>query len=276
MDLVVITPREVPLEPRGIQSNSITSLRNPFRPRDESKRGAASHMSLPIACAKFPGYKGYVLMNDDALLKTWVLKPDVWFSDRPWGTFPMKNFQMTKKNPEKWWWKSDSGSGSMVKKGLTRSNFDAVLGALNELCTDNDFMDIEGFCDGRNSTDVPIIQGKADLFYVPRNRVGWLMIKAIILFGEHDVFLEITIPMIMAIVVGKEGGLKIPYCELSGLNTGRINISIAKDQAHDCPSFHPFKFSQPTFYDYWKKIVGNECPWCKWPQENEIRWKVLE
>jgi len=273
MDLVVISPREVPLEPWGIHNHPISSLRNPFRPRDESKRGANSYMSLPIASAKFPGYKGYILMNDDAFIKPWVLKPDTWFGDRPWGTFNMNTvIRMGKENPGSWWWPSDSGSGSMAQSGKTRSNFDATLGALNELCTDDDIMEIKGFCDGRNSTYVPFLQGKADLFYIPGNRVGWLMTKSIILFGEHDVFLEIAIPIIMALIVGKGVGIQMPYCEFSHM---KENIT-KEDLTHECPSFHPMKLSIEKYYGIWKKVVNSDCPWCRWPQQNETSWKVLE
>ena len=44
-------------------------------------------MSLPLARAHFPGYGGYLLVNDDAMLRLWALPPATWFGARPWGTF---------------------------------------------------------------------------------------------------------------------------------------------------------------------------------------------
>jgi hypothetical protein len=99
MDLVVITPHEVSLLPatnginaskeNGIHSSgSSSSLVNPFSSTsDNSRRGSSGQMSLPIARAKFPGYKGYLLVNDDTMVKFWELPSDLWFGDRPWGTF---------------------------------------------------------------------------------------------------------------------------------------------------------------------------------------------
>ena len=50
-------------------------------------RGANGIMSLPIVCAKFPGYGGYALINDDMMFRSWDLRREIWFGDRPWGTF---------------------------------------------------------------------------------------------------------------------------------------------------------------------------------------------
>jgi hypothetical protein len=44
-------------------------------------RGANGIMSLPIVCAKFPGYGGYALINDDMMFRSWDLRREIWFGD---------------------------------------------------------------------------------------------------------------------------------------------------------------------------------------------------
>ena len=154
MDLVVITPLEVSLlVVNGVSKSQeneriisgISTLVNPFCPRDNSRRGSNGQMSLPIARAKFPGYGGYLLVNDDAMVKFWELASDLWFGDRPWGTFPVLKYSQQSWEPRHahrvypygiygWsWYNYDSGTVT-GRSNVVRSNFDAALDAMNELC----------------------------------------------------------------------------------------------------------------------------------------------
>ena len=101
MDLTVISPREVSLLANSVTAAHSTSLVNPFRAvSDTSRRGANSHMSIPLAMARFPGYGGYLLVNDDAMLRLWDLQPEVWLQDRPWGTFSPSIYSAEKQRPK--------------------------------------------------------------------------------------------------------------------------------------------------------------------------------
>ena len=236
-DLAIITPREIDIvSAPGVESKGRKTLRNPFRAKSStSPRGANGHMSFPITRAKFPGYKGYLLVNDDAMLKTWDLPEDVWFGVRPWGTFVPSQFgeqqwvrrQIMKRYPygnqAGWsWYNYDSGS-VLERKNLTRSNFDAALAALNEICSNEEITSImdqalhKRFCLERSQTVVsPLCNGKADIFYVPGNALGTEMSKAMTIFGEHDVFMEIAFPMTYNLLVPGSSVLEMPYCDSTG------------------------------------------------------------
>ena len=197
-DIVVKTPRPEPL-PTMFQTNTtmrITTLVNPLVPKDErSKLGSSSYMSLPIAYAKFPGYKGYLLMNDDVSVRMFDLmkNPEIWFDLYPWCTEPMRKpnqiLPRMEQEPQQilrddaayagWkWWNKDSGSTSWPPAYLARNNFDAALAALNEFCdiamTTSSLMNHQDesrraeFCSNRAKTTlVPFKHSKGDVFYVP-------------------------------------------------------------------------------------------------------------
>ena len=309
MDLVVITPREVSLlvakgvnaEEIGLQGSS--SLVNPFSPYDDSSRkGSNGQMSLPIARAKFAGYGGYLLVNDDAMVKFWELPSDLWFGDRPWGTFaPLQYSQQTwgermikKRYPYgnyKWsWYNYDSGSVAL-KTGAVRSNFDAALDAMKDLCrnetgitNDMDDVSVAEFCGGQSEQNVlnPYVHGggKADILYVPGNKLGASMSRAITLFGEHDVFMEIAYPMIMNVVVPRERVLEMPICDNSIQSwRNKYDSNIVQFKPYfkktreeggglQCPVIHPIKFGLEVSIAYWKDVITNStashCSWCTW------------
>eukprot|EP00529_Nitzschia_sp_RCC80_P014580 CAMPEP_0113472812 /NCGR_PEP_ID=MMETSP0014_2-20120614/17713_1 /TAXON_ID=2857 /ORGANISM="Nitzschia sp." /LENGTH=718 /DNA_ID=CAMNT_0000365543 /DNA_START=91 /DNA_END=2244 /DNA_ORIENTATION=- /assembly_acc=CAM_ASM_000159 len=77
-DVTVITPSEerLPLPPHRDMAVAVaTTLVNPFGPTAPrtTALGANSYMSLPIAMDTFPNYKGYILVNDDAIVRFWGL-----------------------------------------------------------------------------------------------------------------------------------------------------------------------------------------------------------
>lgn len=312
MDLVVIAPRQVNLVANGIQSHQASSLRNPFRsaPAEgfpEAMRGANGIMSLPIVRAKFPGYGGYALMNDDAMFRGWDLRREIWFGDRPWGAFQsmtyteqntMERFKQPRYpyGPYKWsWWNYDSGATSKkigiekkVGKQLfrTRTYFDAALGALNEMCGESlitEAMSDEAqqeFCTNRTNTTVrPFLKNeKVDSLYVPGNDLGEAMMHAIALFGEHDSFMEISYPMIYTMLVPEEKKLEMPYCD-SSLETLNFKpyFRSTKDEGKslDCPLIHPIKFGFDHCYEYWKQIVEEQCTSCEWKHANQSFWSII-
>ena len=143
-DVTVITPSEerLPFPPHRVTEVPVaaTTLVNPFGPTapGATALGANSYMSLPIAMEKFPDYKGYLLANDDAIVKFWGLineykdndekgnegggddnsddvnAPDdkqgeafetgrkkdlLWFADRAWVTFATNDLAALPKMP---------------------------------------------------------------------------------------------------------------------------------------------------------------------------------
>mmetsp|Transcript_12706 Transcript_12706/g.23818 ORF Transcript_12706/g.23818 Transcript_12706/m.23818 type:complete len:573 (-) Transcript_12706:37-1755(-) len=307
MDLVVVTPRSINLRDFGIALDvskdgkqvsliRIESLRNPFRSvpvqnshwgqisnDNTSRRGANGIMSMPIARAKFPGYRGYLLMNDDAMLRSWVLDPKVWLDDRPWCTFPpgiySERNQVKRRvrprypyGPYQWsWFNFDSGTvGGMEMR--TRSNFDAALAALNDMCGEpiiTKVMSKEAyteFCvERKNTTLKPFVNGKADGLYVPNtNAFGSAIIDAITLFGEHDTFMEISYAMIYSMLVSHDKMLEMPYCDgFAARSQGQLVFKpyfrLTRNEGkkiHQCTLIHPLKFGFDDDFNYWKSIVA--------------------
>lgn len=196
VDLVVITPQEISLNDfcHG-HSYNISSLVNPFAPIREEKsqkltslRGANGHMSVPLAMAKFPNYKGYLLVNDDAFVKFSELDKNIWFSEKPWGTFTPHKYTeqvqfrrvIKKRYPfgNYWWSWYNFDSGTVhTYKNATRSNFDAAINAMNELCDTKNIINymndtkIVELCINRTCNVLrPYYSsgGKADIFLCPR------------------------------------------------------------------------------------------------------------
>ena len=56
------------------------------------------------------------------------------------------------------------------------------------------------------------------ILYVPRNKIGAMMSRAMTLFGEHDVFIEVAYPMIMNTVVPREAVLEMLLCKTAALS----------------------------------------------------------
>lgn len=305
MDLVIITPRTINLHALGIHlhsttddeqlsSSSMESLQNPFQcppakisndsHSSNCKRGANGIMSMPIARAKFPGYRGYLLMNDDAMIRSWELNSSIWFDERPWSTFPpgvyseqdqLKRYKKTRYpyGPYSWsWFNYDSGT-AITKDMRTRSNFDAALAALNEICQEQVITNVMSkeayteFCiERKNTTLKPFTNGKADALYVPNNVFGSAMIDAITLFGEHDTFMEISYAIIMSMLVPREKMLEMPYCDgfasrLKGQLAFKPYFKLTRNEGkniHECTLMHPLKMGFDEDFNYWKSIVIKE------------------
>ena len=309
-DIVVVTPRPEPLS-TVFQTNTtmrITTLVNPLVPKDDrSKFGSNSYMSLPIAYAKFPGYKGYLLMNDDVSVRMFDLMnhPEIWFDQYPWCTEPMRKPNQTlprmEQEPQQalrddaayagWkWWNKDSGSTSWPPAYMARNNFDASLAALNEFCdiamTSSSLMNHQDesrraeFCSNRSRTTlVPFKHSKGDVLYVPNTpavaglksgsnsfgNLGLEEMKALKLFGEHDVFLEVAVPMVYNLVVPDHLLLSVPYCnfvpELFVPHLYQPYYSRAGEVLSDlrCSVLHPTKFSDAANVRFWQSIINEEC-----------------
>jgi hypothetical protein len=305
MDLVVISPLQVNLNVTyGLADRTALSLRNPFRnapseERPDTRRGANGIMSLPIAQAKFPGYAGYALINDDAALRTWDLDRKVWFADRPWGQFqpkPYRNqsyiprYKLEKGpwGPYPWSWANfDSGSVGGPVPMKTRSNSDAAMDAMNEFCGEplmTEQMTAKNraeFCTTNsrlNQILKPYKEGKADALYVPNNDLGKTVIQAITLFGEHDVFMEMSYPMINVLLVPDDQMLEMPYCDGGSRKLDYrpvFNVTMEEGKNLTCPLIHPIKFGVRDCYNYWKEIVETNCTRCQWKHANATFWSIL-
>ena len=303
-DVVLVGPQEVNVR---FGNNQVTSLVNAFVPKDnESKLGCNSFMSLPIARSQFSGYGGYLLANDDAAIRFWQLaatdkERQIWFGDRPWVTLPLNfDFPSHKQAPVRtfsnrypygpygeWaWWNRDSGSTTLPPPGFARSNFDAALAAVDEICTNANLVALisdeanSKVCISRkNATLAPYINGKADVFYVPGNALGDSLLAILCVLGEHDVMLEAAVPISYHMVVSKQDGLEMPYCDGTDWinNKGQLqrnanDIGINKEfRPHfvptqkwnlTCPVIHALKFGFKESIEYWDNILNEECVTC--------------
>ena len=313
-DVVVITPNIMNVSP-GSAGNG-TSLLNPFFTRDpRSKRGATSYLSLALAFTKFPGYKGYLLANDDASLRLWDLVPNGWFEHRSWGTIWKGAIRderqrigikrrTRRRHPfgpyvEWYWWNLDSGSTAGPPRRYTRANFEAFLAALNEFCDRPEYHGMlpddtekRWFCDDRrNDTVRPYMSAKGDVFYVANNEVGRNIVDTLVLFGEHDVFLEVAVPAAYVMVIPKEEWLPVPYCEVvyhhgeqTLMEKGPNNmtfvppyiVNASESGGLNCSVIHPLKFSKESSVDYWRRVVETECPSCRSEREGNVWWSRVE
>ena len=310
-DVVVITPNIMNVLP-GSAGNG-TSLLNPFFTRDpRSKRGATSYLSLALAFTKFPGYKGYLLANDDASLRLWDLVPNGWFEHRSWGTIwrgtirterqrmgtkpRLRRYHPFGPYVEWHWWNLDSGSTAGRPRRYTRSNFEAFLAALNEFCDRPEYHGMlpddterRWFCDDRsNDTVRPYMNARSDVFYVANNEVGWNIVDTLVLFGEHDVFLEVAVPAAYVMVVPKEEWLPVPYCDIvyhHGEQTLMEKwpnnmtfvppyiVNASESGGLNCSVIHPLKFSKGSSVEYWRRVViETECPSCRSEREGNVWW----
>ena len=126
---------------------------------------------------------------------------------------------------------------------------------------------------------------------MPGNKIGAIMSRAMTLFGEHDVFMEIAYPMIMNTVVPREAVLEMPLCD------GSVNLLKDEHDANvvqfkpyfqsereegkdlDCPVIHPIKFGMDTSIAYWKETINNsDCSWCtrEGLGDNETFWELAK
>lgn len=293
-DIAVITPEPV-LLPVSPGNSAVKSLVNPFVPRDPTSHyGANSYLSVNIARTKFPGYKGYLLVNDDAHIRFWDIigeeeKRKQYFGNRPWVTFPIyskpgvpfydqvqRSLELPRQikehypygNYKEWaWWNRDSGSTSLPPLGEERSNFEAALEAVNELCATQGLKvhipsDRKSlFCDDRNPfTLAPYVHGKADVFFVPDGILGDAFIEALQLFGSHDVMLEIAVPMVYALLVPDHLQLSIPYCDFVEREGEPYYQRVGEPfEEMQCTVSHPLKISIAERRSGWQKIVNDEC-----------------
>ena len=92
-DLATITPRESKIDivsAHGVESKGRKKLPNPFRAKSSTSPKQEERMDtcpFQLHVPNSQGTRGYLLVNDDAMLKTWDLPEDVLFGERPWGTF---------------------------------------------------------------------------------------------------------------------------------------------------------------------------------------------
>jgi hypothetical protein len=327
MDVVVITPLEEPIIVSSLEGGDASTssrnmlgstLVNPFHPVKGETRGTNSHMSLPIVMTHFPGYRGYLLVNDDAGVKVWgLVDTDTWWSDKPWVTFPTDRngqaqlprqeqrgpFQPGKSYPygpyRGWgWWNYRSGE-TVPGFGVTRVNFDATLAALNSFCASYPHWIPEEhrraeFCTNRPKNTIPYINGKADIFYAPGNTLGYQYAKTIALFGEHDVMLEIAVPMAYNLLVADKDVLTIPYCDArqffyrdglrwrskeeqqEGTHFSPYYLTRWDSNLTRCPTLHPIKFSNPKMIQYWTNETISGCAYCQERDPSSLQWEVVK
>ncbi len=312
MDLVIATSRDYPIEVNG-GNTRVATLRNPFRSKPTSSdRGSNSHMTLPIARARFPGYKGYLQVHYETMLRLWEIPTDTWFDNRPWVIFqplhPKEQTQQPRRVQKQYpygtysysWYNFDSGFTGGRSEPITRSNFDAALHAMKDLCSDNEKTRInittssplQKFCP---NVSINILSpffpqsSPTNAFYVPNNDLGTVMTKALTLFGEHDVFSEISLPTVQSAILPDNTILEMPFCDGSQRTLGKewsdtqlkfkkyfSVISVPDGNNLDCPVVSPVNFEKDLAVQYWKKQIEEKCESCKWDLEKDVQWNVVK
>lgn len=285
-DVVFISPEIVTVK-MGTDPRPYTSMINPFK----KSRGSNAHMSMPIVRSKFPGYKGYLMANDDAAVRLWQLAkdPELYLGNSPWGLFPMREVGKPMASaeqkpreivtkypygdyPEKYaYWHVDSGSMvTVMPRNNTRSNFDAVLAATNDFCRDpelhlfpTDSIRRREFCKNRKETLMsPLVHGSSGVFYVPGTPLGERFSRTLALMGEHDVVTDIAVPVAYHLTVPDKKLLGFSKCD-----TRKASHTSSSDTIDTtCPVVQPVKFSKEENVEFWKARVKEECKTCsvKW------------
>ena len=194
-NIVFITP--------GNYSNDTDKL----IPCPESHKGYYSYYCLKRVYEKYPSYKGYLFVMDDAFIKVWeLINLDF---DIPW----IMTFCYVK---TKIWFKSNDREEILLSKNINWKN------------------NLRIFFNG----DV-IGHGISDFFYLPK----YFMTEFIEIskeFLNYEVFLEQAVPSIYGIILKP----LYQYIEFSGLwNDDRKNWKNYLYTAHKQIVVHPIKFS---------------------------------
>ena len=312
MDLAVATSRDYPLILNG--GTRVTTLRNPFCSKpDSSDRGSNSYMTLPIARARFPGYKGYLQVHYEAMLRLWEIPTSTWFGNRPWVIFQPLHPKEQEQQPRTFlkrypygtygysWYNFDSGFTGGKSVPVTRSNFDATLHAMKDLCSDTEKTRIgiptssplsTNFCPkvSKNILSPFFPQSSpTHAFYVPNDDLGTAMTRSLTLFGEHDIFTEISLPTVQAAILPDKTILEMPFCDGSARTLGKEYseeelkfkkffkvISVPDGSNLDCPIVYPVPFEQDKAMQYWKTQIEEKCDPCKWDVEKDVQWSIVK
>ena len=97
------------------------------------------------------------------------------------------------------------------------------------------------------------------------------MSMGLTLMGEHDVFLEFAVPMIMYVLVPQRLRMEMPVCDFSPKTLG-LEYDPSKpmykplfqptqpESIHlkHCPTFHPIKFGKIESIQYLQTMIWNE------------------
>ena len=153
--------------------------------------GYFGYICMSRAMQKHPGYSGYLLIADDAMLNYWNLvglkRDQLW--EGPKGEFV--DFPVAPHPPGVWyWWNTPVGRGACQKA------LDEVK-TWKELNT-NMKKAIDILKENQNG-EVHCINGHADVFYVPRRFVDAYTNLSDV-FHKHRSFLEIAVPMIFRLI----------------------------------------------------------------------------
>jgi len=320
MDVVIVTPTAFTLQ--KLENIKITTLINPL-----INKAYNAHLTLPIVMAKFPNFAGYLVVNDDAVIRFWKLFNNTnshgtsyqtvnerWFGERPWGTFPQRGKcehpnTIKKKRlcnsfsdsllpscPWKpapdyfngkrplplhkvrydWIWFNFNNGDRHYNPKKKQTNFDGALDAMEDICTDSEMnvwlsgmgFDVNpctfpGRSHGRAGEEgyrnlMPYVNGKADVFYVPGTELGRRMARFLTIFGEREIYLEISVAMTYFLLVPRELLDEMPLCDLSHGTKKKLQ-GLYGWTIENCVAMHAIKFSYEEMREYWNKEMEANC-----------------
>ena len=103
----------------------------------------------------------------------------------------------------------------------------------------------------------------------------------LVLFGEHDAFLEAAVVAAYLMIVPQDQWWSVPYCDGNLYLDDQGRQMVMKNKKPDnytyapiyrmnatetdgmvCSVIHPVKFSNTRDVDYWKSVVTTECSDC--------------
>jgi len=156
-------------------------------------KGYFAYTCMSRAMEKYPGYSGYLLTNDDAILNYWNLvglkRDRIW--EGPKAAIRFKNYSMPSKH---WYWWDTLWGVKSCQKAYNE------LWALQESNPDKWFLEIDNHKEERTDPQTIVWNklcphGRSDVFYIP-GRFANAFITLSNVFYKHKSFLEIAIPTI--------------------------------------------------------------------------------
>ena len=196
-------------------------------------QGWFSYKDIGMAIEKFPGYAGYLWINDDLIINP---KNFERFDKKSVWTCPFRALDLTRgmNAIDDWpWWQADVGYPAMQKA------FDNL---------DSDTRDLLARNIGNNKAAIAY----ADIAYIPAECAG-TCIQLCQLYAQHKVFLEIALPTICMSL--------LPVNKIQYINGKPLWYNGERNHACDYLNVsvdyvHPIKLSNQAFYDFIEKYFA--------------------
>ena len=221
-------------------------------------KGYFAYTCMSRAMERYPGYSGYLLINDDVMLNYWNLvglnRDRIW--EGPKSPIRFQNYTL----PEKWfWWNSTWGMKTCQKAyneiwALQKTKRDDwLLQAIGNRTKEH--INLRNMV-WNTKKSIDLLQkngngkfycyrGRSDVFYIPRKFADSFQTLSYVFF-KHSSFLEIAVPTICRMLDLVENFEYIPGIYLPG-KAGEPPVRKAQHfwEAYDknLAFIHPFKLN---------------------------------